>query len=204
MSKEKYLEDLGAIRKIMGESTQFLSLSGISGVLAGVYALIGSFYVNHLIENHNGIYITLESATFRLILITAGIVLLMSIITAFVLTYFKAQMSSQKLWNQVSKRLLINFLIPLLTGGIFSVLLIKQHVYGLLGPVTLIFYGLACVNASKYTLRDIRYLGMIMIVLGLLSTAYPGNSLYFWAFGFGVCHIIYGFIMYFKYDRKTA
>jgi len=202
MNKEKYLEDLGEIRKIMGESTQFLSLSGISGVLVGIFALLGSAQVYYLIENHVGNYITLESTTFRYIVITAGVVLFLSVVTAFLFTYLKARKSSQQLWNAASKKLIINFLIPLLTGGCFSILLINQQVYGLIGSVTLIFYGLACINASKYTLRDIRYLGLIQVVLGLLSMAVPGYSLYFWALGFGVFHIIYGFIMYFKYDKK--
>jgi MFS family permease len=202
MEKKKYLDDLAEIKKIMGKSTQFMSLSGLSGVLAGIYALIGAFIAQQLIENHYSRFIIIESWTFKMIILIALSVFVLSILTALLFSYFKTKKSSDKLWNPVSKRLLINFLIPLLTGGIFSVLLINQGVYGLIGPVTLIFYGLACVNASKYTIRDIRYLGVTEIIVGLIATAYPGNSLYFWAFGFGVLHIIYGAIMYFKYDKK--
>ena len=202
MEERKYLDDLAEIKKIMGQSTQFMSLSGLSGVLAGVYALIGAFIAYKLIEDHKSRYIIIESWTFQMIVITALSVLVLSVITAFIFTYFKSKKSSDKLWNPVSKRLLLNFLIPLITGGIFSILLINHGVYGLIGPVTLIFYGLALVNASKYTIRDIRYLGITEIVVGLLATAYPGNSLYFWAFGFGVLHIVYGTIMHFKYDIK--
>lgn len=204
MEREEHLANLATIKEIMGKSTQFLSLSGLSGVLAGIYALVGSFIVHQLVENHGRSYITLESYTFKMILITAFAVLVMSVVTAFLLTYFKAKKSREAMWNPVSKRMLFNFLVPLITGGIFIVLLIKNQIYGLIGPVTLIFYGLACVNASKYTLKDILYLGISQIILGLLATAYPGNSLYFWAFGFGVLHIVYGTIMYFKYDRKTS
>ncbi len=186
----------------MGRSTQFLSLSGLSGILAGIYALLGSFLVYRLIENHNSEYITLESYTFKMILLTASVVLLLSVFTALLLTFRKAKKSNESIWNPVSKRLLFNFLIPLVTGGIFIFLLISNRIYGLIGPVTLIFYGLSCVNASKYTHKDILFLGLSQITLGLLSTAFPGNSLYFWAFGFGVLHIFYGSIMYFKYDRQ--
>lgn len=202
MEEKKYLDDLAEIKKIMGQSTQFMSLSGLSGVLAGVYALIGAFLAHQLIEDHPSRFIIIESWTFKMIILIALSVLVLSVLTAFLFTYFKTKKSSDKLWNPVSKRLLINFLIPLLTGGIFSVLLINHGVYGLIGPVTLIFYGLACVNASKYTIRDIRYLGITEIIVGLIATAYPGNSLYFWAFGFGILHIVYGAIMHFKYDRK--
>ena len=202
MEERKYLDDLAEIKRIMGQSTQFMSLSGLSGVLAGIYALIGAFIAHSLIENHHSKFIILESWTFQMIVVTALSVLVLSVVTAFIFTYFKTKKSSDKLWNPVSKRLLVNFLIPLLTGGIFVILLINHGVYGLIGPVTLIFYGLALVNASKYTVRDIRYLGITEITVGLFATAYPGNSLYFWAFGFGVLHIVYGAIMHFKYDRK--
>lgn len=202
MEREEHLKNLAAIRDIMGKSTQFLSLSGLSGILAGVYALTGAIIVHQLIENHQRSYITLESYTFRMTLLTALVVLLLSVFTAILLTYKKARKSNEAMWNPVSKRLLVNFLIPLITGGVFIILLIQNQIYGLIGPVTLIFYGLACVNASKYTMKDILYLGIFQIILGLLATAYPGNSLYFWAFGFGILHIIYGSIMYFKYDRN--
>ncbi|MET0760350.1 MAG: hypothetical protein ABWZ56_08010, partial [Flavobacterium sp.] len=91
---------------------------------------------------------------------------------------------------------------PLATGGIFALLLLRNGNYGLIAPVTLIFYGMACINASKYTFRDIRYLGITVTVLGLIATEFSGYALEFWALGFGVCHILYGSMMYFKYDRK--
>jgi hypothetical protein len=204
MEKAKHLENLAEIRAIMDRSTQFISLSGLSGIMAGTYALIGSGIVYQLISNHPYHYITIESFTFKMILLTAFIVLVLSILTAYFLTQRKARKSNEKLWNQASKRMLINFIIPLVTGGIFIILLISNKIYGLIGPVSLIFYGLACVNASKFTLRAIHYLGICQIVLGLLAAGFPGNSLYFWAFGFGVLHIFYGTLMHSKYDRKKA
>ncbi|MCC9074219.1 hypothetical protein LNQ49_21750 [Flavobacterium sp. F-65] len=200
--KDKYLQDISEIKNMMNKSSQFISLSGLSGIMAGIYALIGAHIANGLIESHVGYYITLESKTFKLIVLTAFLVLLFSIITSAILTVSKAKKEGEKIWNTASKRLLINFLIPLVSGGIFGLLLLRNGYYGLIAPVTLLFYGLACVNASKYTLRDVRYLGITIIILGLISTEFSGYALEFWALGFGVCHILYGSIMYFKYDRK--
>jgi len=204
--EDKYLQDISDIKNMMNKSSQFISLSGLSGILAGIYALIGAYIGNQLIHNHksynNNDIITLESTTFKWVIITALIVLILSVGTAFLLTIGKAKREEETIWNSASKRLLINFLIPLVTGGVFCLLLLRHQVYGLIGPVTLIFYGLACVNASKYTLRDVRYLGITIIILGLLSTEFSGYALEFWALGFGVCHIIYGSMMHFKYDRN--
>ena len=174
----------------------------MSGVLAGIYALIGAFYVNYLIENHKGYNITLESSTFKLIVLTDIIVLVASLVTAYIMTVNKAKKVGENMWNNSSKRLLINFAIPLFTGGIFALLLLRHDYYGLIAPITLLFYGLACLNASKYTLRDVRYLGITEIILGLLAVEFSGYGLHFWVLGFGVCHILYGGMMYYKYDRK--
>lgn len=200
--EDKYLQDISEIKNMMNKSSQFISLSGLSGIMAGIYALIGAYIANGLIENHVGYYITLESKTFKLIVLTAFLVLLFSIITSAILTVSKAKKEGEKIWNTASKRLLINFMIPLVTGGIFGLLLLRNGYYSLIAPITLLFYGLACVNASKYTLRDVRYLGITIIILGLIATEFSGYALEFWALGFGVCHILYGSIMYFKYDRK--
>lgn len=202
MEDKNYLQDLKDIKELMNKSTQFISLSGLSGVLAGIYALIGAVYVNTLILEHREVYITLESLTFKKIMATAIIVLLASLCTAYVMTLNKAKKVGENMWNAPSKRLLVNFAIPLVTGGIFSLLLLRHGYYGLIAPITLLFYGLACINASKYTLRDVRYLGITEVILGLLAVEFSGYGLYFWIVGFGICHIVYGAMMYFKYDRK--
>ena len=202
MEEKNYLQDISEIKNMMNRSSQFISLSGLSGVLAGIYALIGAYIAHRILETHQG-YVTLESTTFKLVVVIAMSVLIISVASAFILTYFKARKQGEKIWNSTSKRMVVNFLIPLITGGIFTILLLRQEIYGLIAPVTLIFYGLACVNASKYTLRDVRYLGITVVILGLLATEFSGYGLEFWALGFGVCHIIYGSIMYFKYDRNN-
>ncbi|WP_294819011.1 hypothetical protein [uncultured Flavobacterium sp.] len=199
---ENYLQDIQDIRKMMDRSTQFLSLSGLAGVLAGIYALLGAYAAKQVYIMNYGSYITLESNAFRAIMAIALAVLLLSVITAFLLTARKAKRNGETVWNSTSKRMAVNFLIPLVTGGIFCLLLLRNGYFGLIAPVTLIFYGLACVNASKYTMRDVRYLGLTIILIGLIATEFSGYGLEFWALGFGVCHILYGAVMYYKYDRK--
>jgi len=202
MENEKYLQDIQDIKQMMSQSTQFISLSGLSGILAGIYALIGATIVNYLLEQNKFDVVIIEGLTFKLIILTAFVVLLLSLVTATILTKQKAKKVGEKVWNASAKRLLINFCIPLFTGGIFTILLLRQEVYGLIAPITLIFYGLACLNASKYTLKDVRYLGITEIILGLIAVEFSGYGLYFWVLGFGICHIVYGAMMYFKYDRK--
>lgn len=207
MGVNKYLKDIEDIKNLMSKSTQCLSLSGLSGVLAGIYALLGAWlaYKTIYFDTHESIpykHLIISEKAVQQLLVIASIVLLLSIATGVLLSVKKAKKQNETVWNTASKRLVINFAIPLLTGGCFILFLIEKEILNLIAPLTLIFYGLACVNASKYTLRDVRYLGITMIILGLISTWFINYGLLFWALGFGVCHIIYGGMMYYKYDRN--
>lgn len=206
MKNEKYLNDLSEIKNLMNRSSRFLSLSGLSGILAGTYSLIGAwmayqtiYFDTSTMGSYRNLVIT-QQAVFKLLYI-AFTVIVLSLITGIVLSIRKAKKAEESVWNSASKRLVINFAIPLVTGGFFILFLIEKEILGLIAPLTLLFYGLACVNASKYTFGAIRYLGITMIILGLLSTWFIGYGLLFWALGFGVCHILYGSIMYFKYEK---
>jgi len=202
MENKDYLEDLKEIKNMMSKSSTFLSLSGLSGVLAGCYALIGALVAHLLIRDNDYIYIKLESKTFQFLLIDALCILVASTITGIVLSYYKAKKNNENLWNATSIRLLTNFMVPLITGALLIILLLNEQVYGLVAPLSLIFYGLACFNASKYTFRDVRFLGITQIILGLIAVKFSGFGLYFWVLGFGLCHIFYGAMMWFKYERK--
>lgn len=201
MENKEYIDQLKDIRSIMDKSTRFLSLSGLSGVLAGVYALAGALIVQYIVSKSTYIYITLESREFKLIVLTAVCVLFASLLTAFLFSKAKSQRTGEKLWSQSSKRLLINFSIPLMAGGAFAVSLLQSGHYGLMAPVTLIFYGLALLQASKYTLETLRSLGIAFVLLGLINCWVIGYGLYFWAFGFGVLHIVYGTYMHIKFEK---
>lgn len=212
MENEKYLKDIQDIKKMMNKSSRFLSLSGLSGILAGFYALTGAFLANNIIKyTFDSRYVILKGnehtertseATLQLLII-AFVVLVLSIVTGIVLSSIKAKKLDEKLWDSTSKRLVIQFSIPIISGGLFAIALLYHGNYGFIAPVTLLFYGLACVNASKYTLGDVKYLGLTLILLGIISSFLIGYGIFFWALGFGLCHIGYGFMMYMKYDRKS-
>ena len=207
MEANKYLNDISEIKNMMNRSSRFISLSGLSGILAGVYSLIGAYLAYQTIYFDGaelGSYKTLvisEYAVYKLLAI-ASTVIVLSIITGIFLTVRKAKKEGEKIMDKSSQRLVLNFLIPLITGGILIIYLIEKEQFSLIAPLTLIFYGLACVNASKYTVGDIRYLGITLLLLAFLSLWFIGYGLLFWSLGFGVCHIFYGAMMYFKHERK--
>ncbi len=201
MSTEEYLKDITEIKDMMSKSSRFFSLSGLSGIMAGIYALIGAAVAYYLVSISGRDYLILDGKIFRYILLDLVAVALLSIITAIILSTRKAKKNNETLWTGTSRRLLIAFLIPLITGGMYIMIKIVSNHYGLTGSLMLIFYGLALVNASKYTIGNVKYLGYIEIVLGLICAVFPGYGFWFWVLGFGVMHIVYGSLIYFKHDR---
>lgn len=204
MEKQKYISDLEDIRDIMDRSSRFISLSGLSGVVAGSLALVGAWLAYQTVYTDQS-YLSYRQAVLNMntalqLLGIAISVLVLSLLFGILLTRRKARKTQQKIWDSQSKRLIINMLIPLAAGGILCLILLAKGFIGLVAPLTLIFYGLGLINASKYTLTEIRSLGIAEVTLGLIACQWEGYALVFWALGFGILHIIYGIIMYLKYD----
>jgi hypothetical protein len=213
--QQQTLEDLQHIKKMMERSSRFISLSGLSGIAAGICALVGAWFANTVIINNGGPsgYRDLVSKTLavdsvldflghRLIQI-AAVTFAAALFFAFVFTYLRSKKNNMPLWGATARRLLINVAIPMLAGGIYLFREMEFGNYGLIAPGCLIFYGLALVNASKYTLGEVRYLGYCQLILGIINCWFVGFGLYFWAIGFGILHIVYGMLMWYKYERKA-
>lgn len=202
------LEDIKDIRRIMERSSRFISLSGLSGISAGICALIGAYLGYRMLGSYYGSYNSrglFSGDDFSMLkirmAILAGGVFVVAFASSYYLTWRKAKKQGLPVWDPTSRRLAWNMIIPLAAGGAFILGMLRYDAWIFVAPACLLFYGLALVNASKYTLTDIRYLGYCEIVLGLINMLFPGYGLWFWAAGFGVLHIIYGTIMWMKYEK---
>lgn len=209
MTEQQHLDAISDIRRIMERSSRFISLSGLSGVSAGVAALVGAFIAKQLFVDYyhrwevSGGYNESDFSQLRLRLIFLGVgVMLVAFTAGLYFTWKKARRNNLPVWDVTSRKVLINALIPMIAGGVFIAGLMYNHLDVIIAPCCLIFYGLAIVNASKYTLTDIRYLGIAELVLGLVNLFFLRHGLEFWSLGFGVLHIVYGVFMWWKYERQ--
>ena len=197
----------------MERSSRFLSLSGLSGVSAGIIALIGAaiayYFLNFGRVNYDEHFFLLQPLAeldYELKLLSKLVFLAIATFCcalglALFFSWRKARKNNLSIWDHTTKRLLFHLSIPLIVGGMFSLILIDRNGETLLASATLIFYGLALVNAGKYTFGEVQYLGISEIVLGLLAGIITSFGLLFWTIGFGVLHIVYGLVMYYRYER---
>ena len=209
MEDSKSFKDLQEIKSLMERSSRFLSLSGLSGVSAGIIAILGAFAIYGLLNfgqlmYDENLYVLGSSARRNvtgLLLLVASLTFITALVCALYFSFRKAKRNQLKFWDHTTKRLLVHLFIPLIAGGFFTLILIFRSDITLVASAMLTFYGLALVNAGKYTFGEIHYLGIFEITLGLLAGIFTSFGLVFWTIGFGILHIVYGLIMYIRYER---
>lgn len=192
---------------MMERSSRFISLSGLSGVSAGLCALGGAWaahtQIQHWLHGERGMVGSGLQLVENLLLI-ALLTFVAALVSAFIFTYLRSRKNNIPLFGAATWRLLWNTAIPLAAGGLFMLRMMQLGQYQLVAPGCLIFYGLALVNASKYTLGEVRYLGYAQLILGIINLWWVEYGLEFWALGFGLLHIVYGVAMWYKYERGGA
>ncbi|WP_455584967.1 hypothetical protein [Bacteroides sp.] len=193
MNKDKALESVNEIKELMEKSSKFISLSGMTAVMAGAYSLVGAYVASRFMSS--------EASPKELITV-ASLVLLASVVTACVLSWYKSKKTGQKLFSRLTYRTAWNFSLPLLIGGLFCIALLLHGNYGLISSVMLLFYGLSLVNVSKFTYSNVAWLGYAFLCLGVTDCFFEGHALMFWTIGFGGFHILYGILFYLQYERS--
>lgn len=208
---KEQLDAIHDIKKLMEQSSKFSALSGLSGIIVGFIAIVCiaiSYFILGIsplepisylsILNRDG---AIDTELLKILIINFSVVLLASFLTAIWLSNKNAVKKGEQIWDLTAKRMLINFSIPMFAGGAYCFILFTQNHIELILPATLLFYGLALLNASKYTVDDIKYLGVFLVLLGLFASIYVDEALLLWGIGFGALHIVYGSFMYFKYEK---
>jgi hypothetical protein len=203
-------EDIQAIREIMERSSKFMLLNSWAGFFAGACALIGAAVAWFIVLDSGRIQYSeflrtvggspLNSVTIGLGVI-AIVVLLLAGVAAIWFSYRKAQKAGQKFWTSSTKRVLTHLLIPIVSGGIFVLILVSRNSIDMAASAMLIFYGLALINAGKFTSGEIHWLGIGQLMLGLLAGIFASYGILFWALGFGVLHLVYGVVMWRRYEK---
>lgn len=196
-------ETLSEIRQMMERSSRFRSLSGISFIAAGICGLLGVWWINKLMGPGESQHVTEKIIGGNLIsslLLPSICTLIVAVIAGLFFTLLKIKKRNLPLGDVAFKRVSFSFAIPMITGGIFIIGMLVYHQYQFIATACLLFYGLALFNASHYTLKEIRYLGIAEIIAGIICL-FAGYELLLLAIGFGVMNILSGLVIWKKYPE---
>ena len=211
-TSDQSLQTLQHIKSMMERSSRFISLSGWSGISAGICALAGAWLAVTRMAAYKASYHSPDergastlpavrnNLVMELLLIAIG-VFIAAFVSAFIFTYIKSRRAGIAIWGSSAMRLLWNTALPMVAGGFVTLRMFQLGYFLLIAPCCLIFYGLALVNGSKYTLGEVRYMGYGQILLGICNLWVLHYGLIFWAAGFGLLHIFYGALMWWKYEK---
>ncbi len=206
MENKEAIQTVHEIRKMMEHSSKFLSFSGLSIILIGIYGVVGAYAAKQILMSIKSTFIEYSAPNWLLIvpklIFLALIVFTLALATLLIFAAQKSKKQHRSLFNAVTYRTFLNFFVPLVTGGIFCFALLLNGYIGIIAPAMLLFYGLSLVNVAKYTYGNIFWLGVSELILGLLCSFFPARGLLFWSLGFGLMHIMYGIYFYFCIERK--
>ena len=199
MENSEALNTLNDIKEMMERSSKFKAINGLSIVIVGILASLVSAYIYFFL----GDYHINTPAKWRTTIVVALVLLVVAFMTVFFMAYLKAKRHQLRFaMDGTMRRLLLNFFIPMAAGGLLCIALLLQQHYGLVSSITLVFYGLALINASHFSYPALRYLGYFELALGLIDCFLVEYALLTWFLGFGVAHIVFGIIFMLKYERR--
>ncbi|MEO8664700.1 MAG: hypothetical protein ABI462_04315 [Ignavibacteria bacterium] len=208
-NNQEHLETISEIKELIDRSSRFRSLGGASGISAGIVASAGAVILSLYLktgffQRAGGVMLPdnrLRSSDISFIVVLALVVFFVSLALVIFLTSRNAKKRNIEFWEGPARRVFINGFLFLFTGGIFCGILIYYGIYFLIVPSMLVFYGLSLINVSKFTFNEIAQLGILEITLGIIAAFVPLYPLLMWLVGFGILHMIYGILVYVKYEK---
>ena len=189
-------EHLRVIRQAMERSTKHSTLSGLSGVLAGVYALLAAIFAPTAIETlgQKAIFCAAWGATLAL----AGL-------TDLLLTKRRAAQVGKRAFSPLGAQLGRAAAPGLLVGvgvTLFHLLhpgALGTYIYGM----WILCYAVALLAVGMLSRREVSVMGWAFLSAGIVALALPDGFAVgpraLMAATFGGFHIVYGVWMGFKY-----
>ncbi len=136
---------LEEIKQIMDRSSRFVSLSGWSGIAAGICALVAAWLAGKkfneygISENEyeaNSSY-TRDGNLLQLdreLLILAVITFIAAFFFAFLFTWLRSRKTGVPIWGLMARKVMINLAVPMIVGGLLIWRITDFGIYGLVAP----------------------------------------------------------------------
>jgi hypothetical protein len=178
------LHSIRTIREAMERSTAFTSIPGWGGCAIGVTAIVTAFFASNVV---------LQPRLWVMTWLAEGVV---AVAIAGVMMYTKARSASVSLTAGPARRFFISYSAPLIAAALITLALVRASIFAPLPAVWLLLYGASFISSGSFSIRVVPVMGIFFMILGLAACFVPlsiGNLLM--GAGFGVLHIVFGFII---------
>lgn len=192
-------ENLRVIRELMERSTRYSTFSGLSGICAGLFSILGC-----LVQRF---WVLSLPASERLVAFTINwtLVIALTIGADFFLTKRKAPLVGKTILSRLGRQMVVASAPGLLTGALLTLFLLQQGHMDQVYPVWMLSYGSAVCAVGLFSQKEVGRLGRafltagaLTLALGLLTALQPyiaSLGLFITALTFGGFHIAYGLIV---------
>jgi hypothetical protein len=177
------MDNLRFIRETMEAAGTFTAVSGWGQVVIGVTAILAALLASRYAN------------TSEWVLVWAAEAFLALLISVWFM-YDKARSASLPLLTGSARKLLFSFSPVGVVGMVVTVALMQRQLYVMLPGVWMLLYGTAVVAAGAFSVRIVPVMGAAFIVAGGVALfAPPTWSTAVMIVGFGLLHIVFGFVI---------
>ncbi len=185
--QDRAIEDLRFIRRTMESASAFTAVPGWGGVLMGATALLAAFAASRMPTVE--LWLTIWFGECALAVLIGGREMVR-----------KAAAAGMPLLTGPGRRFLLGLCPPLLAAVPLTVAFYRADLIHLLPALWLLLYGSATVTGGAFSVRIVPLMGLGFMTVGTIAVFAPpswGDAIL--AFGFGVLHIVFGWIIARRY-----
>ena len=183
-------ENLRVIRELMERSTKYSTFSGLSGILAGLYSIVGCIVTSLLPAAST------DAPAFRIpFLVTWSLVIFCAVATDALLMKRRAARVGKRIVSRLGKQMIYAAGPGLGTGALLTLWLARHNLITSVYPVWMLCYGIAVCAVGQFSQREVKTLGVAFLLTGTLCLLVPGLGLGLMALAFGGFHIAYALVI---------
>ena len=184
---ERALENLRYIRETMERAGSFTAVPGWGGILMGISALLTALISSRLPSNDLWVASWFGEAV--LALAVGGWAMAQ-----------KSRAVQSTLLDGPGRKFALSLCPAMIAGGILTLVLYRNALFGLMPGVWLLLYGVAVVTGGAFSVNVVPIMGVSFMVLGSIALFSPlGWANWFMAAGFGGLQIVFGAVIARRY-----
>ncbi len=175
--------DLRFIRDTMSRASTFTAVPGWGGVWMGITALALAAYAGPPANTGSWLGLWMAEAAVAIVIGVAAVIR-------------KARRRQVPLTGAAARRFWFVFAPGILAGAVLTAVFIREGWTTRLPACWLLLYGVSVTSAGAFSVRPVRVMGILFMVLGVVAAMLPvwtGDALL--AAGFGLLHIAFGVLI---------